>query len=133
MTLQDVDDELYQCCIDCFMLDAIINTCYLSSQNPVPCTGFLQLALSEFIVEDEDQEQCFIHMFRVTPAAFGYILGKIQHNDTFCNNSFTPQAPVQLQLAVTLYWAGRYGNGNCVADVANVAGISEGSVINFTH
>lgn len=38
-----------------------------------------------------------------------------------------------MQLAVTLYRAGRYGNGASVDDVARIAGISEGSVLKYSE
>lgn len=57
----------------------------------------------------------------------------IKDHPNFQNNSNNPQAPVREQLAVTLYRMGRYGNGASLGDIARMAGISEGSVVNYTE
>jgi hypothetical protein len=59
---------------------------------------------------------------------FQVLLDLIEGHPVFSNNSNNPQAPVQTQLAVTLYRMGRYGNGASVLDIAHHAGISEGAV-----
>ncbi|KAK0460317.1 hypothetical protein IW261DRAFT_1429065 [Armillaria novae-zelandiae] len=51
----------------------------------------------------------------------------------FQTHSNQPQTPVQTQLAVTLYRMGHFGNGGSVPDIARIAGISEGSVEEFTN
>ncbi|KAG6895107.1 hypothetical protein C0993_010153, partial [Termitomyces sp. T159_Od127] len=48
------------------------------------------------------------------------------------NTSTHPQASIEDQLAVTLFRMGRSGNGASVEDIARIAGISEGSVLNYT-
>lgn len=50
----------------------------------------------------------------------------------FYNNSNVPQAPIEEQLAVTLFRMGRYGNGASMKDIARQVGCSEGSFENFT-
>jgi hypothetical protein len=72
-------------------------------------------------------------MLRVSPQVFDVILYFIHDHPVFYNNSNNPQAPVQTQLAVTLYRMGRYGNGASVKDIARIVGISEGSVENYTE
>jgi len=59
---------------------------------------------------------------------FQVLLDLIEGHPVFSNNSNNPQAPVQTQLAVTLYQLGWYGNGASVLDIARHAGISEGAV-----
>ena len=63
---------------------------------------------------------------------FQTILSLIQHHPVFTNHSNVAQAPVEVQLAVTLYCMGQYGNGAFIQDIGRVAGCSEGSVENYT-
>lgn len=58
---------------------------------------------------------------------------KIENHHVFHNNSYNEQAPIQEQLAVTLYRFGHDGNAASTAAIAQWAGISEGSVVNYTH
>ncbi|KAF7319715.1 DDE Tnp4 domain-containing protein [Mycena kentingensis (nom. inval.)] len=69
----------------------------------------------------------------MTPYCFDILLELICDHPVFTNNSNNPQAPVEEQLAVTLYRLGQYGNGASVQDIARIAGCSEGSVENFTN
>lgn len=78
------------------------------------------------------QSRRFVDMLRVSPEVFDVILTLIGDHPVFHNNSDNPQAPVQTQLASTLYRMGRFGNGASLKDVARVCGISEGSVKNYT-
>ena len=71
-------------------------------------------------------------MLRLSPEAFQVLLDLIDTHSVFYNQSSNPQAPIEQQLAVTLYHMGRFGNGASVEDIARVAGISEGSVTTFT-
>jgi hypothetical protein len=75
----------------------------------------------------------FRQMLRVSPLVFGTILSLIKDHPVFQNNSNNSQVPVEVQLAVTLYRMGRYGNGGSVVDIARVAGCSEGSVEKYTE
>jgi hypothetical protein len=72
-------------------------------------------------------------MLRVSPDVFLVLLDLIEDHPIFQNDSNNAQAPVQVQLAVTLYRMGRYGNGASLEDIARFAGVSEGSVENFTE
>ncbi|KZT39961.1 hypothetical protein SISSUDRAFT_1002838, partial [Sistotremastrum suecicum HHB10207 ss-3] len=72
-------------------------------------------------------------MMRVTPETFQHLLGLIDGHPIFTTHSNNQQTPVETQLSVLLYRAGRYGNGASVADVARVAGISEGAVLLFSR
>jgi hypothetical protein len=60
------------------------------------------------------------------------ILSLIQHHPVFTSHSNVPQAPVEVQLAVTLYHMGQHGNSASIQDIARTAGCSEGSVENYT-
>ena len=72
-----------------------------------------------------------IYVLRVTPTIFNTILTLIEdHHPIFTNNSNNAQAPVESQLAITLYRMGQYGNSASVEEVARIAGCSEGSVEN---
>src|SRR5215212_7893149 len=72
-------------------------------------------------------------MLRVSPEVFDTLLNLIHDHDVFKNWSNNPQTPVQIQLAVTLYRMGRYGNGASLEDIARVAGASEGGVERYTE
>ena len=72
-------------------------------------------------------------MLRVSPLVFNVILELIKDNPVFANNSNVPQTPVDVQLAVTLYRLGHYGNAASLEDVARLAGVSSGSVEAFTY
>ena len=83
--------------------------------------------------ENPANHHCFINMLHVTPLVFQTILTLIKEHPTFTNNSNNAQAPVEQQLAITLFRMGQYGNGASVEDIAQQAGCAEGSVENFTE
>ncbi|KAJ6616864.1 hypothetical protein B0H10DRAFT_1798595 [Mycena sp. CBHHK59/15] len=56
-------------------------------------------------------------MLRVSPMVFAVILELIQDHTIFTNNSNVPQTPVDVQLAVTLYRLGHYGNAASLEDI----------------
>ncbi|KAE9395303.1 hypothetical protein BT96DRAFT_1044769, partial [Gymnopus androsaceus JB14] len=66
-------------------------------------------------------------MVRVSPHVFDFILEMIEDHPVFQNNSNNPQAPVDEQLAVTLFRLGHYGSAASVLAVAHVFGCSEGA------
>jgi hypothetical protein len=92
--------------------------------------GNLHLAW-EYAQNPNDHHR-FTQMLRVTPESFQFILQLIQDHPIFTTTSHRPQTPVEIQLAVTLFRMGRYGNGASVKDIARTAGISEGAVERFT-
>ncbi|KAG1772858.1 hypothetical protein EV702DRAFT_1201320 [Suillus placidus] len=104
---------------------------YLSGRSPVTKAPSIHLAW-EFAQNPSDHSR-FVNMLRVSPEVFHVLLDLIEDHAIFQNNSNNAQAPVQLQLAVTLYRMGRYGNGASLEDIARYAGISEGSVEKFTE
>jgi hypothetical protein len=71
-------------------------------------------------------------MLCIFPYVFEFLLDLINDHKVFQNNSNIPQTPVEVQLAVTLYRMGWFGNGACLEDVAWHAGYSEGAIEAFT-
>lgn len=91
-----------------------------------------QIPLLWQYAEDPKHHHRFIHLVRLSPLCFHILLTLVEGHPAFTSHSNKTQTPVEIQLAVTLYRIGRYGNGASVTDVANWAGISEGSVENYT-
>ena len=75
----------------------------------------------------------FLGHLRVWPEIFDRILDQISGHPIFHNDSDNRQAPVAIQLAVFLFRAGHYGNAASLEDVAQWAGFSVGSVVNFSN
>lgn len=115
---------------DCVCIHTILTKRYLNPRPPVLKSGNLHLAWE--YARDPAMHERFINMLRVSPHVFDTILGLIEDHSIFENESNNPQTPVRIQLAVTLYRMGRFGNGASVEDIARVAGISEGAVELFT-
>ena len=92
----------------------------------VPKSSTLDLAWQ--YIKNESDHHHFTNMLRASPTVFQVLRDLIQEHPIFCNHSNNPQTPVQTQLAVTLYHMGRYGNGASLEDIAQIAGISEGSL-----
>ncbi|KAG2051261.1 hypothetical protein BDR06DRAFT_890135, partial [Suillus hirtellus] len=69
----------------------------------------------------------------VEPEIFNDILDLISDHPIFQNNSHNSQLPISIQLTIFLNHIGHYGNAIMVEDVAQWAGISVGSVVNFTN
>ncbi|KJA19583.1 hypothetical protein HYPSUDRAFT_69146 [Hypholoma sublateritium FD-334 SS-4] len=77
-----------------------------------------------------DMQITSVHVYklRVTPLTFDKIITKIIDDPVFQNNSHSPQAPVEEQLAVTLYCFGHDGNAASLQNIANWAGLGKGTV-----
>lgn len=116
---------------DLNVINAIQNTRYLRGRGNVPKSGTLHLAFE--YAQNPDDHHRFIHMFRVSPHVFDFILDLIKDHPVFQNNSNQEQAPVHIQLAVALFRLGRCGNAASVKDVAREAGCSEGAVKKYTN
>jgi hypothetical protein len=127
------DDDLAQFTdnlnFDLNVINAIQTTRYLRGCDDVPKAGNLHLAW-EYAANPENHHR-FVHMLCVSPHVFNFILDLIKDHPVFQNNSNTPQAPIHVQLAVTLYHVGHFGNGACLEDIAWDAGYSEGAVEMF--
>ncbi|KIM67988.1 hypothetical protein SCLCIDRAFT_106801, partial [Scleroderma citrinum Foug A] len=72
-------------------------------------------------------------MLRVSPEVFQAIVTLIRDHPIYSNNSGNSQEAVEVQLGVTLYRLGRYGNGASLEDIARFAGCSEGAVELYTQ
>ena len=117
--------------IDTTAIILAYETRYINGRDHrVPKAGNLHLAW-EYLENPQDHGR-FTNMLRLPPLSFLTLVELIQDNSVFTSESNTPQAPVKIQLGVTLYRMGQYGNGASIEDVARMAGISKGSVINFT-
>ena len=128
---ETLEEACQQFNVDMNVILALHETRYLNGrEHRVPKSGQLHLAWE--YAEDPADHARFAQMLRVSPHVFQTILSLIQHHPVFTNHSNVAQAPVEVQLAVTLYRMGRYGNGASIQDIARVAGCSEGSVENYT-
>ncbi|KAJ3178279.1 hypothetical protein HK101_010142, partial [Irineochytrium annulatum] len=103
-------------------LDAILSRRYLSPRNGVvrsPALHEWRLSLDERRFKQE---------LRMKPASFHQLVDLIEGHPVFHNNSFRPQAPVDVQLTVLLKRFGCYGNGASVGAVARECQIAEGTM-----
>lgn len=111
-------------------ISLIENTRYLRERPHVPKQGNINIAWD--FASDPDHHHRFLNMLRISPTVFNNLLSLIENHPIFKSENNHGQAAVELQLAVTLYRMGRYGNGASVEDVARMSGCSEGSVENYT-
>jgi hypothetical protein len=74
----------------------------------------------------------FCYNLQVSLATFDCLEQMIAGHLAFLYNSFTSQGPLSAQLATALFWFGHNENGASVKAVAQWAGISTGTVINWT-
>jgi hypothetical protein len=116
--------------LDITCILAIRHFRYLRERLPMPKAGLLHLAWE--YAQNPLHHSCFTNMLRVSPEVFQVILDLIEDHHVFQNNSNNAQVPVRIQLGVTLYRMGRYGNGASIQDIARFAGISEGAVELYT-
>ena len=127
--LDDDDDDLE---LDLEILKTIRNTRYLNGwTNRLPSAGNIHFAW--IYSEQVEDHMRFMRMLRVSPPVFDLLVSSIKDHPVFRNNSNVPQTPVDIQLAVTLYRMGRYGNGASVEDIRRSCGVSVGSVELFTE
>ena len=74
----------------------------------------------------------FRHNLRVSASTFDSLLEMIETHPVFFNDTYASQSPVNIQLAVVMFWFGHNGNGASVEAVAQWAGVSAGTVVNCT-
>ncbi|KAJ7689667.1 hypothetical protein B0H17DRAFT_857480, partial [Mycena rosella] len=98
----------------CELIREIEGTRVLSPAPPVPKMSQLPL-LDHFREYSVDRWR---RKLRVEPDTFDVLLGLIEGDTVFQNNSHTPQLPVEMQLAVFLFRAGHYGNAASPEDTA---------------
>ncbi|THU76362.1 hypothetical protein K435DRAFT_605633, partial [Dendrothele bispora CBS 962.96] len=76
----------------------------------------------------------FRHDLRVTPTTFDYLVAVIEDDEVFKSGSeSSPQAPVEEQLAVTLYHFGHDGNASGLQSVGNWSSLGKGTVHLYTR
>jgi len=102
----------------------------LEALPPVKKQGQLGLYLDDFRHNHPD---LFRKKLRVSPHVFDHLVGLIEGNEVFHNNSNTPQLPIPTQLAIFLTRLGHYGNASAPEYVAQWAGVCLGTVINVTN
>lgn len=130
--MDDEEDEEEDLELDLTILQAIRTTRYLNGhERRLPTSGHLHLAW-QYSQNLEDHMR-FMRMLRVSPVVFDFIVACIKDHDIFRSRSNFPQAPVEIQLAVTLYRMGRYGNGASVEDIRHSCGIGTGTVDLYTE
>lgn len=85
-----------------------------------------------YVLKNERPDH-FRQQLRVWPHTFDRIVEMLQDDPVFSNDSNNPQMPVAEQIAITLYRFGTSGNGVCLQNVANWAGVGKGTVSLVTH
>ncbi|KIN97520.1 hypothetical protein M404DRAFT_160222 [Pisolithus tinctorius Marx 270] len=91
---------------------------------------------SQLSLLDHFADHCphlFLRCLCVWPENFDCILDQISSHLIFHSSSANHQLLVAIQFATFLFHAGHYGNVALPEDVAQWAGVSVGSVINFTN
>ena len=117
--------------VDLKILHAIRNTQYLLPRTPIPKHSNLHL-MEEYSWDVLFQDH-FKSMLRVSPYVYEVLINLISDHTVFQNQSHNRQTPVWIQLAITLYRLGNYGNATSVRDVSHNFGFSEGAVESFTQ
>ena len=100
---------------DVDMISLLEGSRYLNDRHPIPKLGNLDLAWQ--YAQNPNDHHRFVNMLRVTPLVFQTILNLIEGHAIFQNDSHNPQAPVEQQLAVTLFRMGQYRYGSSVEDI----------------
>jgi len=117
--------------LDLEILHTIWNTRYLLPRTPIPKHSNL------YLVQEYSQDILFQgrfkSMLRVSPYVYEVLINLISDHAVFQNQSHNQQTPVWIQLAITLYRLGHYGNAASVRDVSQNFGFSEGAVEKFTQ
>lgn len=117
--------------VDLEILCKLRNTRYLFPRVPIPKHSNLHL-VREYAQSASFQDR-FESMLRVSPYVYEVIINLLGDHAVFQNNSHNRQTPVWIQLAITLYRLGHYGNSASVRDIAQNFGFSEGAVEKFTQ
>ena len=77
-------------------------------------------------------EDCFRQEIRMSRSIFDWVMNLMEFYPVYQNNSTVFQAPVQLQLLLTLHRLGCFRNGVSFGKVARRFGVSEGAASMFT-
>lgn len=109
------------------LIEAVREKRYPQPRILVPKSNFFHTVLPGY---DEERFRSFARMDR---SSFSYILGLIQNDTVFQNQSYTAnQAPVESQLLLALYKLGHNGTGSGYRKQASHFGVSEGHVFKTT-
>lgn len=117
--------------VDLEILLKLRNTRYILPRTPVPKHSNLHL-IREY-AQDALFQNRFESMLRVSPYVYEVLINLLSDHVVFQSPSRMPLTPVWIQLAITLYRLGHYGNAASVRDVAQNFGFSEGAVEKFTR
>lgn len=112
------------------LLEALTNERILFPGDPIPKLSQIYLILNQYRYS---HIELFWLNLRVTPETFDHLLSLICDDPIFHNNSNRPQTPPNIQLAITLYRFGHFGNAASVKSIAQWAGISSGLVVLATR
>ena len=103
---------------------------YQVERRSIPKTNVnVQLLLNQYKANFPD---IFRSYLRISPTCFDDLVLAISDHPIFHNNSNNSQMPVDIQLAITLYRFGHYGNAAGTHEVALWAGVGYGTVCNAT-
>lgn len=109
------------------LLELIYSQRYLEPRVLVPKSR----EWAERVLPNHDDRR-FRRTLRMSRSSFHFVLENIQSHRVFLKKKGS-QLPVEIQLQISLYRFGRFGNGASVADVAERFGVSEGVVIKSTR
>jgi hypothetical protein len=113
------------------LTELVKSTRVLDPGEGVPKNSHLPLYLEGFHKSDTRR---FRGKLRMEPHVFDTLVDLIKDDEVFNpEEEFSPQFPVQYQLAIFLMRAGHYGSASSSEAVAQWAGVSLGTVINATH
>ena len=101
---------------------------YLQPRNRIPKSRHW----SENVLPNLDPMR-FRQALRVSREGFQDILENIKTHDVFQAKPSAHQLPVEHQLQIALFRLGRFGNGSSVQDIAQIFGVSEGTIVNATR
>lgn len=126
----DMDEEYAaQMTANSALLQVIAATRVLNPHQ-VPKVPQLNLILTHF---KQDDPKRFRNNLRVSPSTFDSLEKMIEDHPIFSNDSYFSQSPVSSQLATALFRFGHDGNAASVEAVAQWAGVSAGTVVNWTR
>jgi hypothetical protein len=111
------------------LLQVITETRVLNPNLVAKCSQ-LDLVLIDFKFYDPKR---FRHNLRVSPSTFDSLVEMIAMHPIFSNDANIAQHAVSKQLAVALFRFGHNGNAASVEAVAQWAGLSAGTVVNYTR
>ena len=123
LSLNDIDTTM----LFLILHEAIAEKRYLFPRERVPKFPWFNLVLPEL---SSSRFRLFARMDR---ESFHYVLSLIKDDPIFSNDSFCPQAPIDVQLHLALYKLGNDGNASAYKPSATLWGVSEGHFFNCTY